>query len=135
MKDINKIQLPIGELKHLKVGLVYLFGSHAEGVAGKLSDVDIGVVFSDPRVSSRDTLEVYNILFDIFSLALDTENVDIVFLERAFLELRFDVISHGKILFMESDDFRYDFEHRTTMLYADFKPVLNNFDNAVLSRL
>lgn len=117
------------------MGIVYLFGSHVEGTAGPLSDTDIGVVFADPTVSRGNTLDVYSKLYDMFTTMLHTENLDIVFLERASLELRFDVVQHGQAVFEISPDFRDEFEHRTVMLYADFKPTLQHFDHAVLARI
>ena len=135
MKFVEKIKLPIGRLKRLKVGLVYLFGSYAEGLAGKLSDIDIGIVFTDPMIARGNTLTVYNELYDIFSDVFESGNLDIILLERSPLELNFDVISHGKVIFEILPDFRFDFEHRTNMLYADYKPILNDFDKTVLSQL
>ena len=136
LMDIDKkIQLPVESLKKLKVGLIYIFGSHAEGLAGKLSDIDIGIVFRDPKIAMGNTLIVYNELYDIFSDMFKSEDLDIVLLERASLELKFDVISHGKVIFEISSDFRFDFEDRINMMYADYKPILNNFDKAVLERL
>lgn len=122
-------------LEKLPVALAYLFGSHSEGTSGPLSDVDVGVVFSDPKISQGNTLELYGQLFDLFSELFDTENLDIVFLERATLELRFDVVKYGKALFSISPEFVDNFEHQTVMLYADFKPKLDNFDNAVLQHI
>ncbi len=122
-------------LEKLGVGLAYLFGSRAEGVAGPLSDTDIGIVFADPRLARGDTRAVYNTLYDLFSPALGSGNIDVVFLERAGLELCFDVITHGKIIFSVSDEFRENFEHRIAMLYADFRPILENFNRATLARV
>lgn len=135
MLNISQIKLPIEKLRTLKVGLVYLFGSYAEGVAGKLSDIDIGIVFTDQTVVYGNTMEIYNSLYDIFCGIFGTGNLDIVFLERASLELNFDVISRGKVLFEKSPDFRVNFEHKIAMFYADFKPILNTFDRAVISRI
>ena len=131
----KKIELPERRLKKLEVGLIYLFGSHAEGAAGELSDIDIGIVFSNPGIAKGNTLKIYNELYYIFSDIFGSNKLDIVLLERASLELKFDVIAHGKVIFQISSDFRYDFEDRINMLYVDFKPILNNFDKSVLSRL
>lgn len=134
----NKIKLPTEKLQGLKVALVYLFGSRAEGVAGPSSDIDVGIMFSDPTITKGNTSEIYGKLYDIFSDVFDMSNfrnMDIVFLERAPLELRFDIISHGKVLFEISRDFRLDFEERTAALYRDFKPLLQEFNRAVLERI
>lgn len=133
-----KIKLPEDKLRELKVALVYLFGSQAEGTAGPSSDIDVGVVFADPKIARGDTLDIYNKLYDILTDVFDMSNfrtLDIVFLERASLELRFDAISHGLVLFEISSEFRADFEERTEALYRDFKPLLNEFDRAILERI
>jgi len=134
MINYKNIKLPADELKKLKVGMVYLFGSYAEGVAGPASDYDIGVVFADPTIVHGNTTEIYNVLYDIFSDIFDLSNfraIDIVFLERVSLELRFDVISHGVVLFEISPEFRLDFEERVEMLYRDFKPFLDEFNRTI----
>jgi predicted nucleotidyltransferase len=131
-----EVKLPKKQLKDMGVGIVYLFGSQAEGLAGKLSDIDVGVIFEKGKMP-KDTRKIYNTLYDLFTDVFDMsgfKDIDIVFLDRASLELRFDVISHGKVLYESSEDLRYDFEHRTAMLYMDFKPLLKNFNQAVLDR-
>src|SRR3989344_4990019 len=107
MLPIQKRQLPVEDLKRLGVEVVYLFGSQAEGVAGKASDIDIS----------------------------NFRTMDIVFLQRASLELQFDVIRHGKVLFESSSDVRMNFEERVATLYRDFKPILKQFNNAILERI
>ncbi|HEY4497541.1 MAG TPA: nucleotidyltransferase domain-containing protein [Candidatus Paceibacterota bacterium] len=138
MVNDKKIILPAEELKKRNVGLVYLFGSRAEGTAGFSSDYDVGIVFTDPTIVRGNTTKIYNELYDIFSETFDLRNfrsIDIVFLERASLELRFDVISHGIVLFEISPAFRVDFEEHVEMLYRDFKPILNEFNQVILERV
>ena len=135
---MRNVILPKQELEKLGVAVVYLFGSRAEGVAGELSDFDVAVLFRDPSVTRSNANELYNKLYDIFSDAFDAsgfKNIDIVFLERAPLELQFDVVRHGKILCEISRDIRTDFEHRTAMLYFDFKPLLEYFNKQVLAKV
>ena len=138
MDEPMKISLPAEKLRALKVGLIYLFGSRAEGVAGPSSDFDVGIVFTDPAIARGNTTEVYNALYDIFSDVFDLSNfrnIDIVFLERAPLELRFDAISHGAPLFEFSQEFRLNFEERTGALYRDFKPILKELNRVVLEKI
>ena len=130
---LKKIQLQ--RLQKLQVSLVYLFGSHAEGKDQPLSDFDIGVVFLQDISYERDCRKIYHELYDIFSDIFPCKNIDIVFLQKAGLELCMDVIQHGRILFEHSKDRRMEFEERITLLYADFKPLLNEFDRAVLDRI
>ena len=138
MEKFSDIKLPEEKLKKLGVGLVYLFGSRAEGTAGPSSDFDVGLVFSDPAMLRGDTPGLYQSLYEIFSDTFDLSgfrSVDIVFLEQASLELRFDAISHGAVLFEISPEFREKFEERVEALYRDFKPILREFDRAILERI
>lgn len=122
-------------LKAMGIELVYLFGSYAEGVNHPLSDVDIGIVFAENFTVPEDLQAIYNQLYDIFTDVFPEKNVDIVFLQRAGLELSFDAIAHGKVLFESSEGKRFDFEERITILYADFKPLLDEFNQAVINRI
>ena len=136
MSTIQQKQLPHEDLKRLGVEVVYLFGSQAEGVAGKASDIDIGIVLKES--APKPTTELYNKLFHILHGCFDMSNfrtMDIVFLQRASLELQFDVIRHGKVLFESSSDVRMNFEERVATLYRDFKPILKQFNNAILERI
>ena len=122
-------------LKALGVTLVYLFGSVAEGISHDLSDIDLGIVVQDPKMLDEHSFELYNELYDILTEVLHGGELDIVFLQAAGLEVCFDAIGHGRILFATSSDARYAFEERTMILYADFKPVLDDFNEAVLERI
>jgi predicted nucleotidyltransferase len=123
------------KLQELGVSLVYIFGSSAENLDRSDSDVDIGVVFKKMPPEGAQTSRVYNRLYDVFTGLFPGKKVDIVFLERANLELRFDAISHGKIIFETSPEARFNFEEKNSILYADFRPYLNEFNRAILDRL
>jgi predicted nucleotidyltransferase len=121
-------------LQAFGVELVYLFGSYAEGKTSPMSDIDIGIVLSADRASSADLSGLYNELYDLFTDVFPEESVDIVFLQRAGLEISFDAISHGTLLFESSEGKRFEYEEKTLILYADFKPLLDEFNYAVLNR-
>lgn len=135
MKNLE-IALQTGDrLKSAGVELVYLFGSVAEGYANSVSDLDFGIVFRDSGKVSSDSFAVYNELYDILTDAFLVGAIDIVFLQLAGLEVCSDAIRHGRLLFASSEDARYEFEERVMILYADFKPLLDNFNEAVLQRI
>ena|SRR3989338_36378 len=129
---INKSQ--IKRLKDSGVSLVYIFGSYAEGKSLPLSDVDIGFVFTDTIKLKENIGEIYSALYDIITDVFPGKDIDIVFLQRASLELRFDVISHGKLLYESTREERLDFEEKTALFYADFKPILNEINQVILDR-
>mgnify|MGYP001577460396 CR=1 FL=1 len=124
----------IEQLQIHKVSLVYLFGSYAEETAQPMSDIDIGVVFSE-EISPNSLGIYYNAMYNILADVFPEHSIDIVFLQMTSLELCFDVIRHGKILYAHSNDERYNFEEKTQILYADFKPLLDEFDSAIIERI
>ncbi len=124
----------IQTLQRLGVNLVYQFGSSAEGKSLSLSDIDIGIVLSNQASQHMNFNQIYNRLYDIFTDVFPGKKIDIVFLQKATLELRFDVIKHGKILFALSTADKFNFEEKTMLFYADFKPLLNEFNQAVVNR-
>lgn len=131
-------QLTSGQQRRLGmlgVGLVYLFGSYAEKRQQPLSDIDIGVVFLDEAKPQRNTSGIYNQLYDLFTDVFPGKSIDIVSLVTAGLEIRFDAIAHGQVIYEHSREARFQFEERTTLLYADFKPLLDEFNHAVLERI
>jgi predicted nucleotidyltransferase len=91
------------KLRLMGVAAVYLFGSYADETAGEYSDVDLGIVMHDPATVSRSvsTHERYQALYTFFTSlpTLSDKKLDIVFLQRASLELRAHVVRTGKILF------------------------------------
>ena len=127
----KKIQ---SELKRLGVTIVYLFGSAAEGKTMPQSDLDLGVVLEKPT-AGRQRSKLYLKLYDLFTDLFPGKNLDIVFLQQASLELRFDAISHGQILFASDPEAAARFEDLTILLYVDFQPILREFNQAVLSRI
>jgi predicted nucleotidyltransferase len=135
MKNLEIEHQTGDRLKSAGVDLVYLFGSVAEGYAHSLSDLDFGIVFQNPGKVSFDSFAVYNELYDILTDAFPDHAMDIVFLQMAGLEVCSDAIRHGRLLFGSSEDARYQFEERVMILYADFKPHLEYFDDAVLQRI
>jgi predicted nucleotidyltransferase len=122
-------------LKSAGVDLLYLFGSVAEGCAHSLSDCDFGVVLKDPGKLHADSFTVYSELYDILTDAFPDTAIDVVFLQTAGLEVCSDAISHGKLLYASAPDARCEFEERIMIMYADFKPILNDFNDAVLQRI
>ena len=131
--ELNTAQ--IEKLIKLNVGLVYLFGSYPEGKAGPLSDIDIAILFKGrSALNDREIGETYNQLYDLFTDIFRGKSIDIVFLQKANLELQFDVIQYGKMIYESVRGEKNDFEERTTLRYADFKPILKEFNETIIQR-
>lgn len=125
------------ELASLGVQALYLFGSRAQGCAHALSDYDYAILMKDVGHYRGDDL--YQRLYDILSSrsprTQKNDVIDIVFLRDAGLELRFHVIRYGIVLFDADPTSRLNFESDTTLLYCDYRPILDMFDKAILEAL
>lgn len=124
----------VSKLKELNIGIVYLFGSSILGIEREDSDIDIGIVFLDNRMLEK-SFEVYNTLYEIFSQVFPKKELDIVFLDKAPLTLRFEVVNSGKILYTISEEFCLNYKERVVKEYIDFKPLLDEQDRSLLERI
>lgn len=125
------------QLEKLGVQAVYIFGSRAQGTPGPLSDYDYAVLLKERGHTRGDALheQLYEIFSEISPRTLENDIIDIVFLRDAGLELRFHVIRYGKILFDANSKARLDFESQTTLLYCDYRPILDEFDRTLVESL
>ena len=125
------------ELKKLGVVSLYLFGSRAFGKETPLSDYDYAVLLNAGGHLRGDPLyyRLYDILAAISPRTQENDVIDIVYLKDVSLELRFHVIRYGVVLFDSNPDLRLDFEAHTTLLYCDYRPVLDRFDQTILQNL
>ncbi|QQR80510.1 MAG: nucleotidyltransferase domain-containing protein [Deltaproteobacteria bacterium] len=124
-------------LTELGVQALYLFGSRALGTETEISDYDYAVLMKDERHRRGDDLyeHLYDILSTISPRTLKNDVIDIIYLRDVGLELKFHVIRYGKILFESNVLERLRFEERTTNLYCDYRPILDQFDKAILESL
>jgi len=101
------------------ISLAYLFGSQVQGKVGNLSDYDIAVL-----VDGDVPYEFKYQLASELRRTLNTERVDLVILNSAPIELAYNVISNGKLLYQRSAYDRVEFEANTLSKYFDYLPVL-----------
>lgn len=125
------------KLAALGVQSLYLFGSRAQGVEGPLSDYDFGVLMESE--GHKRGGKIYDAMYDILAplcpRTLDNDVIDIVFIRDAPLELCFHIIRYGQVLFDANPRGRGRFEDNTTMLYCDYRPLLDMFDKTILATL
>ena len=122
------------QLKKLGVGIVYLFGSQAEGTSHPMSDFDIGIVMKDSsKIKNQFKIhsKIYDIFNEIFPITFKNEP-DISFLQIASPLLQFEAINSRYILFESSPELRANFEEKALSRYLDFKPFINEYFQATL---
>jgi predicted nucleotidyltransferase len=101
------------------VTLAYLFGSQVKGEIGPLSDYDIGVLCE----RHSDGGEFRSALGSALAAALGRE-IDVVFLNRAPIELAYAIIAEGVIIYERDSSARIDYESKVMGLYGDYLPTL-----------
>ncbi len=113
-----------------EVIFAYLFGSHARGEAGKLSDIDIAV-YLDPSLP-QDAM--WDTFLDIASrLSFRDVKVDVVLLNTASYRLAFEVLK-GRLLFSRDEGMRKEFTYRTLRTYLDRRYYDRRRAELILSR-
>ena len=130
--------LPKEKLEKLEVIGIYLFGSRAQGVDGPLSDFDFGILLRNPKVlfDLRQRKKIYDKLYDIFSEQIkQLRDIDIVFLQDAYLQLQYHAVSQGKIIYQSNSKLLGDYKEKVIEQYADFAPLRKEFYKAILEKI
>ncbi|MBT9173038.1 MAG: hypothetical protein DDT21_01428 [Syntrophomonadaceae bacterium] len=105
-----------------EVQTVYLFGSYGTVYQTPLSDIDFAVYYN-----REQTLQDEAALLNRLTIALDTDQVDLVNLNKAHLVLRFRVINEGRLVFERDPDATSDFMESVIKYYQDFAITMNKF--------
>jgi len=113
---------------------VYLYGSHTEGRASALSDIDIGVLIKD-GLAEEHLWQLEDAIAADLRHVLHTDKVDLVVLNLAPLRIRYEVITRGEVLYSADDGARADFESYSLRRYWDFEKYLEEYDRCFLSRI
>ncbi|RLE89500.1 MAG: hypothetical protein DRN04_16230 [Thermoprotei archaeon] len=115
--DLDKI----GEVfRRHNVVLAYLFGSRAKGLESVGSDYDIAVLFSKPRVTVVDEIEL---TLDIAkTLNIPPDKVDVIALNNADVLLKARILREGIPIYMLNNELRMRWERGT------FIQILNSTD-------
>jgi len=97
----------------------YLFGSQVTGKTGPMSDYDFAIFLSrKPFFQFKYRLK--NNLLNI----LNTNQVDLIILNNAPIELKYNIINTGKIIYQKNSIAKVEFEADTLSRYFDYLPVL-----------
>lgn len=119
--------------KKYNVQLAYLFGSKITGKTDKFSDLDIGIVFGK-IFQFDDKIKIYSHLTEKIEEILEFKPVDVIFIDEVPLELKFEIITYGKLIFSIDDNFRVNYETDIQRKYMDFKYFLDrSYQDIILS--
>ena len=116
------------------VVLAYLFGSHATGRAGPLSDVDVAVLLAGQPSAHACFDRRLDIIGGLMSL-LRTNDVDVLVLNQATLVLRYQVVRSGILVHCADRQAAVGFRVETLNLYFDFKPILDHHRRVFFAKI
>ena len=113
------------------VRLGYVFGSQVDGNAGPLSDLDVAVLVTDGCWSDVTACQAR--LAHEIRARVAIDDIDLVFLNKAPIELAYHVIADGKRTYETDRATRIDYEAYVLERYGDFLPVLRAQREQILS--
>ena len=113
--------------------LAYLFGSTVRGDAGRLSDVDIGVLL-DEKIPKKDRFDLELKLISDIAILIKKNKIDLIILNESPLLLAYNIIKSGVIL--KSDEVeRVKFETKILSMYLDEKYYIKRHTEETLKRV
>lgn len=126
--------------KQDQIRFAYLFGSHARGGEGPLSDVDIAV-YLDEKLNESERFDLRLRLIGDISAILgirEPDKLDVIVINDAPLNLNQEIIKNGKILVIKDFEKMVEVESRILSKYLDRiyyeRRGLNEFLDRVLKR-
>jgi predicted nucleotidyltransferase len=125
--DVSKI---LAELK--EVDVAYIFGSFLE--RKDFNDIDIALLLSeslDPYKSLKFSLKVAGKLERQISPRFE---FDVKILNNSPIELQFEVIKKGHVIFSRNESRRIDYESEVISAYLDLKYMHDLIDKEFLAR-
>ncbi|KYH33997.1 nucleotidyltransferase domain protein [Clostridium tepidiprofundi DSM 19306] len=103
-------------VQEYNIKLMYIFGSYAKGNNTAKSDLDIAVLLGE-NYNPMCKLELIGELTSIFK----RDDIDLVILNNANSVLKHQVIKYGKLIYMENEDIKVNFEVRVLKEYMDME--------------
>lgn len=146
MSKIHFSKKQIRQFEKMGIEVIYLFGSRAKGFITPLSDFDFGIVFKTPEKYKDKMMDIYLKLYDIFTDVLPKDYLrkrfemrkhefDIVFLQFAPINLQFEAISKGEVIYERSAKKRFFYQEYVMKKYADLQYFYNLRYQRILERM
>lgn len=109
----------------------YLFGSFAYRNFSSKSDIDVAV-YLDKR-KCRDLFKKRLNLIAAISKSLKKETDIIILNDLTSVFFEYVILKEGKLIFERDKEKRIEFEMKTLNQYFDFKPIMERYNQRMLS--
>ncbi|RKL63574.1 nucleotidyltransferase domain-containing protein [Thermoanaerobacteraceae bacterium SP2] len=129
MRDLKPISREVKGLismikKNKNIIALYIFGSFGTKQQHPSSDIDLAILFQEePPLFDFLCLEA-----DICKI-LQRDDVDVINLNSSSIDIQFQVISTGDLLYCSNELLLADFKERVFNIYDDYSYILNRFYN------
>lgn len=115
--DTLELKILSDRISKYPVIVAYLFGSEAKSTSGALSDIDIAV-FVDKEIAKSERFDLRLRLSNELS-SIMKRMVDVVVLNDVSVQLSFEVIKHGELIFCSDKSIKVDVETGILSKYLD----------------
>jgi len=115
--DDSLIKSTMEKLSRYPIVFAYLFGSEAKSQSTKLSDIDLAV-FTDKNITKAERFDIRLRLTNELS-ATAGKRVDLIVMNDIPVQLAYEVIKHGKVIFSKDRDTLIDAEIKILSTYLD----------------
>lgn len=112
-----KEQITLLGKQHPEIAAVFLCGSYGTCHETKFSDIDFGVLFFPDCIPDLRGEMGYA---DLFSRAIEREDVDLVILNKAPLPLRYRIVVEGELIYEKDYFYTSDFLALTYRFFLDY---------------
>lgn len=127
MRNLSKIQDKINRLKifcekNPNILALFIFGSFGTEEELFQSDIDFAILY----YKNIPLIEHLNVAVEFVKI-LEREDVDVLNLNEAPIDIKMRVISEGELIYCSNEIKLSDFKEKVFDLYADYEPVLRKF--------
>ncbi|MHA1770016.1 MAG: type VII toxin-antitoxin system MntA family adenylyltransferase antitoxin [Candidatus Thorarchaeota archaeon] len=124
VETVREAVAQVAEELHQRFGVrfILLFGSAAAGESGPLSDVDLAVYMNPQRPRHFD---VELTIGSLLTKALQTDDVDVIFLNDVIPPVKFNAIQRGVLLFCVDKGEYEDFCVRAASDFYDYQEFID----------
>lgn len=132
--DIEQLAQQLQEFAKTRqdIAAIYLFGSQANNTARPDSDVDIAILVSN---EDQDLFDLELRLNGDVGKHITYDPLEVFVANRLPAAFKFHVISQGKVLVSNNENFRVNWEVKVIGDYWDFKPFLDDYYRAFFKRM
>ena len=125
METAEKNQIKQLFAAYSEVKLAYFFGSRKNDKSGPMSDFDFAI-YLDSK-DRKKMIEIQLELISKLSQILQTDNLDLVLLNSAYSDLKYQAITDGEVLF-ERQPYKTIIEPQILDEYFDHQITLKQFN-------